>query len=370
MTELYDADVIVAGLGPAGARAAQAAASAGHSVIALDRKSEAGKPVQCAEFIPTMLGQELDGLEDVTRQRIVAMETFVDDLNPDRTENFPGRMICRQSFDARLVDAAKEAGADCRFGAAIETLTEDGAVQLTSGETVRARIVVGADGPRSRIGRAVGRINTEIVETRQMTVPLLEPHDATDIFLTEDLPGGYAWLFPKGEVANLGAGVIPCAKGVLKELLAELHEELAARGRVGTEVLGYTGGPIPVGGRLYPIAEMGNVPVLLAGDASGLANPVTGAGIASAVISGELAGEAAAGWLSGDRHAFDAYEDELEALFDGALSRALARRKELLGVMGAGSAETDDFRRGWIAYDDYWRNDHKTENFEKQGNAA
>lgn len=356
MTGSFDADVIVVGLGPAGARAAAAAAFAGRRVIGLDRKRKAGSPVQCAEFIPTMLGQELEGLDAVTHQRIAAMETFIEGDARERTENFPGRMICRESFDRRLVEKAVEAGADCRFAVKIDGIDDSGAVRLSDGSVLRAPVIIGADGPRSRVGAAIGIVNEDVVETRQVTVPLLKPHDATDIFLTEELPGGYAWLFPRGDVANIGAGIIPCARHSLKEFLEDLHEDLAAQGRVDARVLSHTGGPIPVGGRLQSHKAVGETVYLLCGDAAGLANPVTGGGIASAVISGELAGEAAADWLDGDADSLQDMEAELAAIFDPALNRAKARRDGLLRAVSSGTPTTRDFRRGWIAYADYWQN--------------
>lgn len=350
-----DIDVLVVGLGPAGARAAWAAARAGRSVLAVDRRKQAGVPVQCAEFVPALLGQEFEGLDAVTRQRIEAMVTVVESETPDTKGNFPGRMIDRARFDARLVEAACAAGAECRLGVALDRLASDGTATLTGGTTVRPRLLVGADGPRSLVGRAIGRVNRDLVETRQVTVPLLKPHPATDIFLAADIPGGYAWLFPKGNVANLGVGVAPMARRRLKPLLERLHHILVDEGRVGRDILGHTGGPIPVGGMLEAKGALGSVPVLLAGDAAGLTNPVTGAGIASAVISGTLAGEAATAWLGGDADALDAYVDELDALFRGALTRALTRRRELLARYRTGRGPTPaDLRRGWIAYDEYW----------------
>jgi len=71
-------DVLVVGLGPAGACAAAAAASAGKSVLAIDRKRRAGRPVQCAEFIPALLTQELENLDAVTHQAITRMITIVE----------------------------------------------------------------------------------------------------------------------------------------------------------------------------------------------------------------------------------------------------------------------------------------------------
>lgn len=343
-------DVLCIGLGPAGARAAAVAARAGCRVVAVDRKRRAGVPVQCAELVPALMGAEVDDLEACVRQRIDAMLTFVEGEAPDRSEPFPGCMLDRAAFDARLVDDAMKAGADCRFDASVREVARDGTVTLSSGARIAPRLIVGADGPRSIVGRAIGEVNRALVETRQLTVPLREAHAATDIFLSATIPGGYGWLFPKGDVANLGAGIVPARKVELKAIVATLHERLVLEGRVGKAVLARTGGAIPVGGPLVPRGHLGETAALLAGDAAGLANPVTGAGIAAAVHSGTLAGEAAMHYLGGHRFALDDYEEELDAIFGASLHRALHRREELLRA----TASPAQLRRGWIAYPEYW----------------
>lgn len=337
---IEQADVLVLGLGPAGASAARVAAQRGCRVVALDRKREPGVPVQCAEFVPAMIDAEVTG---AVRQRIEAMATFVEDEAADLQPNFPGHMLDRAAFDASLVARAAQAGADCRFGRRVLRIAKDGTVHLGDGSRLRARVIVGADGPRSQAGRAIGSVNTDLVETRQVTVPLRQPHAATDIFLSADIPGGYGWLFPKGGVANLGAGVGPAHRGRLKPILERLHAGLGDR--VGKEILATTGGAIPVGGLLQPWGRLEDTLVLLAGDAAGLANPVTGAGIAAAVQSGRLAGEAAASGTA------PAYQEELEDLFGAALARALRRRRELMEKVPTRAA----LRRGWIAYPEYWQ---------------
>ena len=177
------------------------------------------------------------------------------------------------------------------------------------------------------------------------------PHDATEVFLRAEFEGGYGWLFPRGERANLGLGVSPAAHRRLEPLLERLHADLAAPGRVGHTALSVSGGAIPVGGRVRPYGGLGRTAVLLAGDSAGLANPVTGAGIAAAVQSGALAGTAAAAWLGGDRGALADYDDELDALVRASLGRALARRAELAALRKPPAAA---LRRGWIAYPEYW----------------
>ena len=338
-------DVLVLGLGPAGASAAAEAARRGCKVIALDRKREPGRPVQCAEFVPAMIGIEVREVAAAARQRIDSMATFVEDDAPDLKAHFPGHMLDRAAFDAALVRHAVKAGADARFASVVRQVDRYGIVALGNGRRLRARVVIGADGPRSRAGRAIGSVNTKLVETRQITVPLATAQASTDIFLSARIPGGYAWLFPKGDVANVGAGVDPAQKSRLRGIVADLHARLVAERRVGEEVRGLTGGAIPVGGLLDPVGSLGETRVLLAGDAAGLANPVTGAGIAAAVLSGRLAGEAAA------TGGHDAYRQELEDLFGAALGRALRRRRELLDATPCKAA----LRRGWIAYPEYWQ---------------
>jgi len=337
---IEQAEILILGLGPAGASAALAAAARGCRVVALDRKREAGVPVQCAEFVPAMIDADVTG---AVRQRIDAMATFVEGDAADLQPDFPGHMLDRAAFDAALVARAAQAGADCRFGSRVLRIAKDGTVHLGDGSQLRARVVVGADGPRSQAGRAIGSVNTELVETRQVTVPLRYAYTATDIFLSADIPGGYGWLFPKGGVANLGAGVSPAQRARLKPILQKLHADLGDR--VGKEILATTGGAIPVGGLLRPWGRLGETLVLLAGDAAGLANPVTGAGIAAAVQSGRLAGEMA---TNSDAAA---YQEELEDLFQAALERALRRRRELMENVPTKAA----LRRGWIAYPEYWR---------------
>lgn len=344
-------DVLVVGLGPAGARAAAAAAAAGYRVLAVERRASIGEPVQCAELVSAALSLEALPWESVTLQRITRMVTAVESEAAEVTEGFPGRMISRRLFDQTLARRAAASGARFLLGTAVTRVFPDGRVELSSRRILHPRALVGADGPRSQIGAALGRANREVVAARQVTVPLNEPYEATDIFLRSAYRGGYGWLFPKGREANLGVGVEHACRERLKPLLRGLHSDLVAAGRVrGAAPLGLTGGLIPVGGRLRAIGHLGTVPVALAGDAAGLTNPVTGAGIEAAVRSGALAGLAVAGSLSGNNGGLEDYEEELSELYDAAHARALRHRREVLRCASAAT-----LRHGWITSPEYWR---------------
>jgi geranylgeranyl reductase family protein len=353
-----EVDVLVVGLGPAGAAAACEAASRDLNVLAVERNAEPGLPVQCAEFVPMMIGMTTPDMGDSRIQAIGEMHTFVAGDAPHATPDFRGYMVDRARFDRHLIDKAIKTGADCRFATPLRGLAPDGTATIGDGETVTARVVIGADGPRSRVGEAIGAVNTELVETRQITVDLPDPHAATDIFLNADIVGGYAWLFPRGNVCNLGLGVVAEHKARLKPLLDALHAQLVAEGRVGRTIHRHTGGLIPVGGIVGPSGMLGERAVLLAGDAAGLTNPVTGAGIPSAVLSGTMAGASAVDFIGGDADAPADYAEELDDTFGPSLALALRRRREILDTYRQGRLpDNGALRNAWIAFPQYWNKD-------------
>lgn len=351
----HEVDLLIVGLGPGGGSAAARAAAAGLSVIGVDRKRQLGNPVQCAEFIPNPMGgyARADG---VLVQRINGMQTELPSHARVATA-FPGLMIDRARFDQTIAARARQAGADLWSGACLVKLDPERSqaqVRCQNGALVGIgyRLLIAADGPGSAVAVKLGLTPLETVNTRQYTVPLRLPYGETDIFLSDDYPGGYGWLFPKGEVANLGLGADRHYDRDLKAPLDRLHASMVERGIVGRRILGRTGGLIPVGGlrsRLHWGA------VVFVGDAAGLTHPITGAGIHAAVVSGEAAGEAARAWFDGDRAALDDYEEDMRDQFQVALDRAVARRRELATVWRTPTAGFDAaMRRGWIAFDEYF----------------
>ncbi len=346
-------DLLVVGLGPGGGCAARAAARAGLTVLAVDKKTVPGVPVQCAEFMPRPMTAESQ-VRAAKVQDIHGMRTYLQGRRTD-TEHFLGLMVDRRDLDAGLARQAAEAGAVLAYGTRLTDLdAEQGVARLhgpAGSHIVRFRYLVAADGPRSPVARHLGLPELAHVYTRQYTVPLREPFATTDIWLSPDYPGGYAWLFPKGEVANLGLG-LDKRYGDLKAPLDALHRQLQAEGRVRAEILDRTGGEIPVGG-MRERAVVGRV--LFVGDALGLTHPITGAGIAPAMVSGEAAGEAVAAHLGGDPEALADYEEEMNDRYRETLNRAVAKRARIEAALAAGQPLGERlFRATWIAFDEYY----------------
>ena len=352
MNEPRRCDVLVIGLGPAGSAAAAAAAAAGLDVLAIERKARIGEPVQCAEFVPQPLARHATAA-GVLQQRIAAMNTRLPSGSQRRSE-FPGLMIDRAAFDRALAERAAAAGATLRVGTRLRDLrvAERQALLANDDElqTVAYRWLVAADGPHSRVARCLGLPPLETIRTRQYTVPLLRAEDATDIWLGSQYPGGYAWLFPRGDEANLGLGIDQRFAADLKAPLDALHLQLQADGRVGPEIRRRTGGAIPVGG-LRPRLVVENT--IFVGDAAGLTHPLTGAGIAAAVSSGERAGAACAAARDGSGELGD-YEEDMRDQFAASLERGLRARRRLEGVWNTAACNDEALRGGWIAFDEYF----------------
>lgn len=349
-------DVLVVGLGPAGGSAARCAARRGLRVLGVERNRRIGVPVQCAEFIPAPLARYASA-EGVRVQSITGMKSALPSGARLATA-FPGIMIDRARFDQAIAQCAQDAGAELWEATRLVGLdaTERRARLQRDGSVVevRYRLLVAADGPHSTVGRNLGLPALEVVHTRQYTVPLRCPYTDTDIWLSDEYPGGYGWLFPKGEVANVGLGADrSLADADLKTPLDRLHLQLVDAGIVGPMVLQRTGGAIPVGG-LRPRLVEGRV--VFVGDAAGLTHPITGAGIAAAVVSGERAGQAAEAYLDGGfAGALAEFEEDVRDQYEASIERALERRAFLNRHWHTPAVHEDHvLRRGWIAFDEYF----------------
>ena len=218
---------------------------------------------------------------------------------------------------------------------------------------VKPRVIVGADGPASVVRRWMGLPANEFVHARQLVLPLkAKPEPVTEIFFRKYIPGGYGWVFPKGDIANVGAGVDPAFGVAAGDALGAFVAELLEAGAIaGGEPLARTGGVIPVGGQSQLVKRN----MILAGDAAGHCHPVTGAGVPGAVFAGELAGEAAAAAAAGrNLERLADYEESCRLFLGGSLDQAVRRRRYLNTFWNRDDkALSNAIRKSWIAFDEY-----------------
>lgn len=344
-------DVIVVGAGPAGSSAARMAASAGARTLILERRREVGVPVQCAEYVPKGLAIRLP--RDTWAQEIAGMRTFVNG-KPVCENPWPGVVLNRDLVDKALAREAQRAGAVLITRCTVLGLRGTGIKVRMDGRALelKAPVIIGADGPLSRTGASMGVRNSSFLFCLQVKARLSEPVAHTEVYFKEDFEAGYAWVFPKGDWANVGLGVRRPKAYKLRALLEGLLGELYSQGRiVEPGPKGLAGGLVPVGGP-HERTVLGRV--LLAGDAAGQTDPITGGGIANAILCGELAGTIAAEALGkGDLKRLREYEEAWRDILLKPLRRARRHREGLQEGWGRVPLEAL-VRAHWVAFREYF----------------
>jgi geranylgeranyl reductase family protein len=289
-------DVAVVGAGPAGASAALAARRAGATVLLLDR-ADFPRDKACGDGIAAHALDVLAGLgvSDATAgYPPVGMLRLVGPGGPEVARALPraAYTVPRRVFDARLVEAAAAAGARLHRHAVRTVQVRDAEVVIDG--VFAARALVGADGAGSVVRRALGHPpNPDGHLALAIRGYAPAPPGRSEQLIVTTAAGwpAYAWSFPIGDGrANVGYGEVLRGSALSR---AHLLDRLAALLPAvdPTTVTDLRAHHLPLSTRRPP---PGRGRLLLAGDALSLINPFTGEGIFYAVLSGALAGAAAA----------------------------------------------------------------------------
>jgi digeranylgeranylglycerophospholipid reductase len=305
---MLDVDVLVVGAGPAGAVAAwhTKLAAPELDVVLLERDSAVGSPVRCAEGVGDAGLREFvnpDGADWVSRRITDVIFEAPDDTQVILSSSAIGWILDRTRFDAYLAAQAAGEGATVLVNAEATAMSRNGdgrwhvrVKQQGTEEIYRARIVIGADGVETMVGRWAGldtRVPSRDMESCAQYVLAgidINPNAIYLQFSDAIAPGGYAWIFPKGEdAANVGLGMV-ALKSDGRNARQYLDAWVARRFPKG-ERTGATVGGVIVHTTIKKTYADG---VMVAGDAAHMINPLSGGGINNAMKAGRLAGGTAA----------------------------------------------------------------------------
>ena len=296
MTATHDSrfDAVVVGAGPAGASAACALASNGLRVALLDR-AKFPRDKLCGGLLSQrsmrIIGDVFGSCPLPIEFTATSAAVFVRDALAVRVhDTTPLHFTSRRQLDACLAAVAVARGAhllECSTVASIDFTC--GRVVLSDGRSLSTSFVIGADGAASRVRKLAG----VSIDRRGFAIGLeVEvPRDEVrrDIQHAEvyfDVAEwGYGWVFPKRDTLTVGVGGLATENADMQASFRELAR--AALGAVPAQRV--CGSPIPFGNF---VACPGHGSTLLVGDAAGLVEPLTGEGIAFAVLSGHYAAQA------------------------------------------------------------------------------
>ena len=290
-------DVLVVGGGPAGSATAHHLAAAGVSVLLADRATfPRDKPCGGGLTTRAFLQCPVDPTPVVEEEVDLVELRFRYGASVVRRAQAPViRMTQRRRLDAFLLDAAREAGVTVREGARRTGCR--GSCRRGAG---RGDVVVGADGATASARGHSGSATTSCAasrsrETSRTTGSSASAMRSRAVIELADIPGGYGWVFPKGDHVNVGVGAWEQEGPRLRDHLRRVCE---AHGLDSDELSEFAG----IGCRCAPAAtRIASDRALLVGDAAGLIDPVSGDGMYECFVSARLASGAIVDLLAGVR---------------------------------------------------------------------
>jgi digeranylgeranylglycerophospholipid reductase len=343
-------DVLVIGAGPAGSMTAKWAAKNGAQVLMIEKRQEIGSPVRCGEGMSKAWLEEV-GIRPSSRwinlevegARIYSPSEKVLEINERHAGNEVGYVVERDAFDKQLAIDAANAGAEVMLKtSATALLREDGrfvgARIKQGGESfeIRAPIVIGADGFESQVGRWAGlptnlqlRDMDSCIQYRMTNVDCDVRY--CDFYLGKVAPGGYVWIFPKGEgLANVGIGVQVSQLRNPADVKMYLDKWISQHpGYAKGKKIDIVGGGVSIAAPMKQTVQNG---LMLVGDAARMIDPLTGGGIANGCIAGKVAGEVAVRAITANdtsKEFLQAYEKGWRAKLEDKLYRNWLAKEKL-----------------------------------------
>jgi len=304
----FDCDIVVVGGGPGGGMAAKNAALGGRKVIMIEKKAEIGSPLRCAEGVSKKWLAEIGVTPDpkwicadMAGATIVSPSGYTFQLDESKAGSEVGYVLERHMFDKMLAEQAAAAGAKIMMRTGCTgVIKKDGklvgikARSMGDEIEIHAKCIVAADGFESQVARWAGvdtKLDAKDIDTciqYRMTNIDIDPKYC-EFVIGSAAPGGYIWIFPKGErVANVGIGVqvSKCKHGADPKYHLDKFIKNDKRLKDGQIIEVVGGGVSTCPGLDEAIADN----LVLVGDAARIIDPITGGGIAHACLTGMYAG--------------------------------------------------------------------------------
>ena len=334
-------DVLVVGAGPSGSRIAWNFAKEGYKTVLVDKAEVIGEPCQCAGLITPRtfeyLGYERPILKEMDGARLWGPKESFLEFQATETKAL---VIDRPDLDRSIANKASEAGAELLNGHTYLGHEKiDGGIKAKIRNKIKkfsleAKLLVGADGPLSRVAKNSGISGKrEILTAFGADVKGYKGKDThVDLFVGSELaPRFFGWGIPTGpDEGRIGVAT------TLPHKPMPFFKDYFLKGAPskflgGAKIINLISGLIPFGIANPSYADN----VILTGDAAGMAKPTSGGGIYSGLISADAAFEVASKALdSGDLSSnnLSKYQDLISNRIGGELTKGRYLRKAFLSL--------------------------------------
>lgn len=294
-------DIIIIGAGPAGLSAGRTLLKGRqHEVLLLDKVAPWDHPIQCAEGVGRLGFSEAGPINPswIRHEIKTALFHAPGGATISYTDKHGGYIIDRALMQRDIAQELMRGGIATGFSSRVTSISPlcrgVRTVTTAEGESFSAPVVIDASGPTTCFCK------DEPVASKPAD---LEPAyfvwvegfgmtpDHIHIFAGQKIaPGGYAWVFPRGD-GGANIGIVLGRAYIGKVNLRKLLDDFLANRFPSVRVMKRFAGSIPCGcKRRLPTGLPG---LLKSGDAASTVNPISRAGITEAMLSGRLAGEAA-----------------------------------------------------------------------------
>jgi len=312
-----EVDLVVVGAGPGGLYAALEALRRGLSVHVFDKKTVVGTPVKCGEYFPVRkemerllpsAGEYMD-VFDIPKDAIDNTCEKLRVISPTGSEfefDFEAFVLDRTILEQSMAKEVERLGGTIELRKPVDLFVENhtNLVGQNKGEGVIAKVVVAADGFPSKVAKSAGILtqnymtpNNVAINYEYLMTNLSVDQSITEMYMgTRFAPGGYGWIIPKGnDSANVGIG-IRTSYSKRNDGTSYLNYFLNDCPLSRSKLHGGKPGPmiadvLPVDGPMRPTCAG---QIIAVGDAAGMVMPTNGGGIATAMISGRIAGQISA----------------------------------------------------------------------------
>lgn len=272
--------IAIIGAGPAGNYTAYLLAKSGYDATIFEEHKEPGLPIQCTGILTQDIYRHVDVPENCIKNRMQKVQVFSPNYSLFETTS-TDIIVNRTLFDNFLLKKALEAGAKIERSAKF-LFYENNILTIEKNKAVHhvpAEILVGADGPNSKVSLLIGNKQMQAYVGCQATVRgKFNPH-VYQVYLGSVCPEFFAWLVPEsGRVARIGLATKQSPHVYFKNFLNKLNYS-------EKDVMEYQGGLIPIYNPSH-IIQKNNI--YLIGDAAATIKSSTGGGIIPAMEAAEI----------------------------------------------------------------------------------